>query len=191
MSMPGAADPRSDETLVRICNEGDAREAEAAFRSLYDRHRDYVLRVALRFVRDPDTALDALQETFTYLLRKFPPAGDGLRLTARLTTLLYPVARNSAITLARKTARTQAGDGPAPDELAADDAADDRSDVERLLEGLSAQRREVVLLRFVDGLPLAEIAQALDVPLGTVKSRLHHALAELRKSPKVIEFFDP
>lgn len=57
-------DPRSDEALVGICNEGDARAAAYAFEALYRRHKDFVLRVALRFAPDVDTALDVLQDTF-------------------------------------------------------------------------------------------------------------------------------
>ncbi|HEX5047019.1 MAG TPA: sigma factor, partial [Gammaproteobacteria bacterium] len=90
----GGRDPRSDDELVAACNVGDADEATRAFEALYRRHRDFVLRVARRFTRDRELALDALQETFAYLLRKFPPAGSGLVLTARLQTLLYPVAKN-------------------------------------------------------------------------------------------------
>src|SRR5262245_43883505 len=100
-----ATDRRSDAELVAACNRGDAEEAARAFEALYRRHRDFVLRVARRFARDRELALDALQETFTYLLRKFPPAGSGLTLTARLQTLLYPVAKNSAISAYRKARR--------------------------------------------------------------------------------------
>ena len=75
MARPRRPDPRSDEALVEVCNQGNAGEAARAFEALYLRHKDYVLRVALRFVPDTDTALDVLQETFTYLLRRFPPAG--------------------------------------------------------------------------------------------------------------------
>ena len=84
------SDSRSDADLVAICNDGVAHEAAAAFGVLYERHKDYVIRVSMRFGADESTALDVLQETFSYLLRRFPPAGDGLTLTARLTTLLYP-----------------------------------------------------------------------------------------------------
>ena len=92
----GPSDRRSDEELVEVCNVGDAHEAARAFEALYRRHRDFVLRVARRFTRDRELALDALQETFAYLLNKFPPAGAGLTLTARLPTLLYPAAKNAA-----------------------------------------------------------------------------------------------
>jgi len=186
----GPADRRSDEELVAVCNVGDAHEAARAFESLYRRHRDFVLRVARRFTRDRELALDALQETFAYLLNKFPPAGSGLTLTARLPTLLYPAAKNAAITAARK-ARRAAGAGDAElDELPAE-VPPDAAPIDAALTALSPERREVVTLRFVDDLSLAEIAVALDVPLGTVKSRLHLALKELREDSRIKDLFDP
>lgn len=172
----------SDEKLVQMCNLGDAAQARLAFDTLYRRHREFVVRVAWRFTRDHDLALDVLQETFTYLLSKFPPTGDGLTLTSALTTLLYPVAKNSAITLLRKAHR-YAGDTN-PDELAAPPQTQ-TDDVANLLESLTEERREVLLLRFVDDMPLQDIAAALDIPLGTVKSRLHLAIKTLREDPDI------
>ena len=186
----GPADRRSDEELVAVCNAGDAHEAARAFEALYRRHRDFVLRVARRFTRDRELALDALQETFAYLLNKFPPAGQGLTLTARLPTLLYPAAKNAAITAVRK-ARRAAGAGDAElDELPAH-TTPDAEPIDAALTSLSPERREVLTLRFVDDLSLAEIAAALDVPLGTVKSRLHLALKELREDSRIKDLFDP
>jgi RNA polymerase sigma-70 factor (ECF subfamily) len=169
--------------LVEICNHGDARDAANAFETLYKRHKDFVIRVALRFVPDNDSALDVLQETFTYLLRKFPPIGPGLTLTASLTSLLYPVAKNSALTLRRKSDRFPHSDDVLPDDLPAA-TNDGPSDIPVLLRGLPDERREVLVLRFVDDLSLQDIATALDIPLGTVKSRLHLALKALRESPE-------
>ena len=77
-------DSLSDPALVEVCNSGGRADATAAFGLLYRRHRDYVMRVALRFSSDREIAADTLQETFIYLLRKFPPSGEGLVLTARL-----------------------------------------------------------------------------------------------------------
>ncbi|HEX7079478.1 MAG TPA: sigma-70 family RNA polymerase sigma factor [Gammaproteobacteria bacterium] len=125
MARRGKADPRSDETLVRLCNQGDAAAAAQAFEALYRRHKDYVVRVALRFVRDPDAALDVLQETFSYLLRKFPPAGEGLTLTAPMTTFLYPVVKHCALTLSRKEHRFSADDVHDPDDQASEPPAAD------------------------------------------------------------------
>ena len=186
----GPVDRRSDEELVALCNSGDAVEAARAFEVLYRRHRDFVLRVARRFTRDRELALDALQETFAYLLGKFPPAGDGLTLTARLSTLLYPAAKNAAITAVRK-ARRYAGDGDELLEMLPAEPAADGEPIDAALAALSPERREVLTLRFVDDLSLAEIALALDVPLGTVKSRLHLALKELREDSKIKDLFEP
>lgn len=174
-------DPRSDETLVEVCNEGDAREAAEAFEALYRRHTDYVLRVALRFVPDTDTALDVLQETFAYLLRRFPPTGEGLELTAKLTTLLYPVAKNNAITALRKAGRWEPSGDVLPDDLPAPEPADS-DDLQKVLGALPQGQREVLQLRFVDDLPLNEISEVLGIPLGTVKSRLHLGVARLKSS---------
>jgi RNA polymerase sigma-70 factor (ECF subfamily) len=55
---------------------------------------------------------------------------------------------------------------------------------------LSEEHREVLLLRFVDCLSLAEIAEAIEIPLGTVKSRLHNALELLRQDERTKEFFE-
>ena len=68
---------------------------------------------------------------------------------------------------------------------------DAREGLAAVLSGLSEGHREVLLLRFVDGLSLAEIADALELPLGTVKSRLHYALDRLRQDERTREFFDP
>ena len=186
----GPTDRRTDEELVAICNDGDAVEAARAFEALYRRHRDFVLRVARRFTRDRELALDALQEAFTYLLNKFPPAGSGLTLTARLPTLLYPAAKNAAITAVRKARRYAGAPDAVLDELPAEAPAD-AEPIDVALAALSAERREVLTLRFVDDLSLAEIAVALGVPLGTVKSRLHLALKELRDDSRIKDLFDP
>lgn len=174
----------SDFDLVEICNHGNAADAERAFNTLYQRHRNYVIRVALRYVNDHDRALDVLQETFTYLLRKFPPTGDGLRLTSQLTTFLYPVAKNNAINLLRKDNRFPSDMDREPDDLPSRQA-DGPDDLANLLRELSAEHREVIQLRFIDDLSLQEIAETLRIPLGTVKSRLHLAIKQLRESPAI------
>lgn len=190
MASKGPTDRRSDADLVDACNRGDRREATRAFEALYKRHKDYVLRVALRYVNDNDTALDALQETFTYVLRKFPPSGDGITLTARFTSFLYPVAKNSAISLGRKSRRFPKSDDVEPDDLPAA-RSPAGSDISRVMQDLPEERREVVTLRFVDDMSLQEIADIQQVPVGTVKSRLHLAIKQLRDSPRTKKFFEP
>ena len=191
--MTQPTDRRSDAELVDACNRADASAATAAFEILYVRHRAYVLRVAQRFARDRDIAADALQETFAYLLKQFPPTGKGFTLTARLTTFLYPVAKNFALSAARKDRRLETG-GEAEIEALADLTPGEPQGgdvIDRALTGLSTERREVLVLRFVDDLSLEEIATALEIPLGTVKSRLHLALKQLREDPRIKDLFAP
>jgi RNA polymerase sigma-70 factor, ECF subfamily len=176
-------DARSDLELVAAINRGDA----AAFDVLYFRHRDWVAGMAYRLTGDSDAALDVLQETFLYLLRKFP----GFRLTANLKTFLYPAVRNLSIAARRKAVRYQADEAgqqaleqattPEPDSVT--------NDLEVILASLPEEQREVLLLRFVDGLSLGEIASAMNIPLGTVKSRMHNALQTLREDPRTKDFF--
>ena len=177
-------DERSDLELIAAVNGGDAD----AFGALYFRHRDWVANLAFRFTGDHHLALDVTQETFLYFLKKFP----GFQLTANLKTFLYPAVKNLSFTARRKAVRLQSAEEDL--DLLEAPAASPEGDSEELaavLAGLSEERREVLLLCFVDGLALGEIAEALEVPLGTVKSRLHYALDTLREDPRTREFFAP
>jgi RNA polymerase sigma-70 factor (ECF subfamily) len=176
---------RSDVELIAAINGGDA----AAFDTLYFRYRDWVAGLAYRFTGDSDAALDVLQETFLYLLRKFP----GFRLTANLKTFLYPAVRNLSIAARRKAGRYQATEAELEQierAAAPEPAVLSSTDLAIVLAGLPEEQREVLLLRFVDELSLAEIADALQIPLGTVKSRLHNSLAALRQDTRTREFFE-
>jgi RNA polymerase sigma-70 factor, ECF subfamily len=177
----------SDQQLVAAINAGNP----AAFETLYYRHRDWVVRLARRFTGNDVDALDVLQETFAYLHRKFP----GFELTAQLTTFLWPVVRNLSLAARRKRTRSLAVDESVLDTLegSASTGSVHTSDDEGLalaLARLSTAHRQVVLMRFVDDLQLDEIAGLLDVPLGTVKSRLHHALGMLREDPRTRGFLE-
>ena len=188
-------DRRSDRELVELCNRGSRDEAVQAFETLYRRHRDYVTRVSLRFGADREGAVDVLQETFLYLLKKFPPEGEGLVLTAQLRSLLYPVAKHLTLSSLRQRTRIDDSEEFDPDRLPApggtDPAERDPARLSAALARLSVERREVVLLRFVDDMSLQDIADTLSIPLGTVKSRLHLAIRELRESPEIKDFGKP
>ena len=188
-------DRRSDRELVELCNRGSRDEAVQAFETLYRRHRDYVTRVSLRFGADREGAVDVLQETFLYLLKKFPPEGEGLVLTAQLRSLLYPVAKHLTLSSLRQRTRIDDSEEFDPDRLPApggtDPAERDPARLSAALARLSVERREVVLLRFVDDMSLQDIADTLSIPLGTVKSRLHLAVRELRESPEIKDFGKP
>jgi RNA polymerase sigma-70 factor (ECF subfamily) len=172
----GTLDHRSDQQLITAINAGD----EVAFAVLYERHKQYVVNLAYRFLGDQDEALDVLQDTFGYVLRKIP-----ITLTAKMTTFLYPVVRHRALELRRKRKPT------AGEEYLADVSSDDPQldELRQLIRRLPAGHQEVVVMRFVDDLSLDEIAVALAIPLGTVKSRLHNAIANLRQDPKLQSYF--
>ena len=177
----GDYDPRSDLELVEAANRGDA----GAFEALYRRYRDWAARLACRFTRSADEAADVVQETFLYLLKKFP----GFKLTAHMTTFLYPVVKHIAINLRRRGMRFAQGGDPFDSVEAPREKSAGRGELAAALGALPEPQREVVLMRFVDSMTLAEISAALDIPLGTVKSRLHNALSILRDDPRTREYF--
>lgn len=192
---PVTPDPPDADLLARA-----ARGEESAFHALYLRHRDFVLRVARRHAPGDAAALDAAQEVFAHLLRKLPT----LRLSGRLTTYLYPVARSCAIDqrrraarhdrLARRAAEQAPGmaSGMAALRAAAPDATytgDTAASLRAALDALPEAHREIVLLRIVEGLSVEEVAAAIGIPPGTVKSRLHHALAALRANPEIADLW--
>jgi RNA polymerase sigma-70 factor (ECF subfamily) len=174
-------DRRDDRELVAAMNGGDV----AAFEVLYERYSGWVLDVACRFTRDADLAEDVVQETFRYFLGKFP----GFELTAKLTTFLYPVVRNTALRQRERARRCQRPDAD-PGERAIDPEISDLDlDLANMLAGLPERLREALLLHYVDDLSIADVADALAVPEGTVKSRLHHARRMLREDPRSRAYF--
>jgi RNA polymerase sigma-70 factor, ECF subfamily len=179
-----SAGESTDQELIAAINSGDA----AAFETLYLRYRDWVVSLAHRFAGDSDAALDVMQETFLYFLRKFP----GFRLTANMKTFLYPAVRNLSIAARRKAQRYQATEAQLEkiENTASSETGAAPSELQVVLAGLSEEHRETVLLRFVDGLSLAEMAEAMEIPLGTVKSRLHIALQMLRNDKRTREYFE-
>lgn len=175
-------DPRTDEEFVALANGGDV----AGFEGLYRRHREWVVSVAWRFTGSRDEALDVAQDAFIWLMKQFP--GFGLR--AKMRTVLYPVIRSIALTGKRRK-RARDIHLPALLHLARGEANVIEGETERIerqralaraLDALSDDHREVILMRFVDEMSLEEIAHALAIPVGTVKSRVHHAARSLRDS---------
>lgn len=166
----------SDRELIDAINAGDAD----AFERLYHRYRDWVYRLAWRFTANHEDALDVLQGTFTYLLKKFP----GFVLTASMTTFLYPAVKHIALNLRARRSASHAGDDVLESIPVPESSQTSRSELAAALGTLSSEQREVVVMRFVDGLPLGDISVALDIPLNTVKSRLYNALRTLRGDPR-------
>ncbi len=186
MPEPGS-EHRSDAELLGIIQSGhaDHAERERAFEALYFRHRDFVVRVSRRFAGDDESAMDAAQEVFAYLLRKLPR----LKLSGKLSTYLYPIAKSCGLDKRRKAAgerrklegRLAAGVQDGEDEDGGTPSLMDDRAVARALDHLPDAQREVLLMRVVDGMSVDEVAAALEIPPGTVKSRLHHAIGAMRE----------
>jgi RNA polymerase sigma-70 factor, ECF subfamily len=156
--------------LVRRAIEGD----HDAFSSLVDASVDRLYRVATLILRDPDRAQDAVQEALTSAWKdvralRDPDAWDAW--LHRITVwACYRAAKKE-----RRRSQVELKVVPDPARSTAPDAAialADRDLIERQLNDL----------RFYLDLPLEEVGDILDIPVGTVKSRLHRALASLRES---------
>ncbi len=168
----------ADAALARAVTAGD----EAAIRELVDRYGGLVFTVALRIVGDTHRAEDITQHTFLQAWRnadRFEPGRD-------FAPWLATIARRAAIDVVRQQQRRPTAD---LDEqaLAVSDPRDipDAADIERVwavraaIDTLATDQREVVRLHYLDGLTHQEIADKLDVPIGTVKSRLARAARRL------------
>lgn len=179
--MDADTDSRTDAELVVAAATG----AADAFEALYYRYRDWAFGLARRFCNSDADAADAVQDAFFYFFNTFPE----FELRAKLKTFLYPVVKHRALNRVRAAQRsTSLGDEAEAVEAPADrDPAAERRSVAEWVDRLPAAQREVVLLRFADGLDLADIAIALEIPVGTVKSRLYNALAALREHPDLLE----
>ena len=176
-------DSRTDEELARAAGRGDPQ----AFEALYHRHKGLVYSWARRHA-GAELAADVTQEAFAYLARRLP----GLEFRGRLAAFLHPVVVHIAASARRREAK-HAGERQGLAELARTEAGAEPGageDLAAALGDLSEGQREVVELRFEDGLALEEIAAALAIPLGTVKSRLHHALLALRAHPRTRRYFE-
>ncbi len=163
-----------DAELVRRARRGDAE----AFEALYRAYSPWALRLARRFAPDDDAAQDVVQDAFLYLLDRLPR----LELQGKLTTFLYPVVKHRALDLKRKRRPDLSLNLDAESSPNTPATPQDKNPALHLaVERLPEAQREVLLMRCVDDMKLAEIAAALSIPLGTAKSRLHHAIEALRQ----------
>ena len=170
--------------LVRAATGGD----EDAFAQLVALHEKKVYNLALRMCGDPEDAWDAAQEAFLSAWRGLP----SFRGEAGFSTWLYRLTSNAAIDLLRRN-RRQRGEASLDDENLGIDAVDRAPSQEQAeaaeLRGavtaglfrLSDAHRQALILREVQGLSYEEIAAALAVDMGTVKSRISRARSALRK----------
>ena len=165
----------SDEELMRAVARGDER----ALATLVERYAARIHAFLARVVGDRDDADDLLQDTWLRVAR----GARGFDATRTVRPWLYGIAANLARDLHRRRAvRTRALREGALEasQQAASPKPVERIDMRERLARLPERLREVLVLRYFGGLDEAEMADALGIPRGTVKSRLHGALRELR-----------
>ena len=179
----------NEQELIRRAQRGDGE----AFRQLVEAYQTPAYRLAARMC-GPDSAEDVTQEAFLAAWRALPE----FRGDCRFSTWLYRLVSNAAIDcLRREKKHRDTGDvddlelpdgGPSPQEQA--ERSDTRDAVRRALDRLSPEHRQVLLLRFMQELDYGEIARALNVSEGTVKSRINRAKSKLREVLAAGNFFD-
>lgn len=180
-------DAGTDERLLAQFVAGD----EARFAELVERFSPQVFQFVSRFVRDPATADDLVQETFVQMYQ----SAGGFDPQRRLRPWLFTIAANKARDFLRSRGRRKevSLDGPTASEADAasfldflgDDStspgdaaesAEVRQEVRAIIDAMPDHLREVLLLGYFDRFAYKEIAEILSIPLGTVKSRLHAAV---------------
>jgi RNA polymerase sigma-70 factor (ECF subfamily) len=146
---------------------------------IVDRHGRYLTRVALTLCGNAADAEDLVQETFVAALTSRFRGESAAR-----TWLVQILVRQNAL-LRRKRGRERGTPMPGESERStvrsSASGTDAKLDLAQMLEGLSPDQRDVIVLRELEGLSYEEMAAALHVPRGTVESRLHRARATLKQ----------
>lgn len=188
----------SDEQLFEYYRRGE----DSALRQLIERHQEELLRFLYRLTSDRAAAQDAFQEAFLQVHL----SANSFDSSRKFRPWLFTIAANKARDMLRKRGRrpmldlsapvgSRSGGGedgggttyidlmevdiPAPD--AAMDAEERDQQVQRVLSDMPLPLREILLLAYFQRLSYAQIAEDLGIPLGTVKSRLHAAVATFGK----------
>lgn len=185
-------DDRTDVELLSAYQDGDV----GAFRTVMERHHDALLRFLIRFMGDRQAAEDVFQETFLQVHQSL----DSFDMSRSFKPWLFTIAANKGRDLHRKNARRPTlglsariggDDGrsfvdlmeidvPAPSEAMDKRELDQR--VQRAVDELPDHQREILLLAYFQKMSYQTIADLLEVPLGTVKSRLHAAVASFGRN---------
>lgn len=169
--------------IIRRCLAGD----EKAYRDLVELYQAQVFSVALRILRRREDAEDVVQETFVRMFRALdrydpqrPFAAWLFTITTRLCIDHLRRRRGVTVSLSRQEAGSHEeyeieveDPGPGPDEVTSHTEEERRAN--DLIQGLPPHYRVVVVLRHQQDLSYEEIAEALHLPLGTVKARIHRA----------------
>lgn len=182
-----AADPDAE---LRALIERIAQRDEAALRTLYERTSPRLFGLAMRVLRQRDTAEDVLQESFLtvwrvavdYRASLSPPlAWLGLIVRSRaLDALRKRASSRTGVTQEYDDAMEHGTEGEGNGPLDAADASQQAQALHLCLSRLEARQREVVSLAYLRDLSHSELAQQLAIPLGTVKTWVRRGLEQLR-----------
>lgn len=161
------------ELLARV-----ARKDEASFQRLYDEFAKRVFRYAITLLQDQHLAEEVVQETMITVWNKASTYSE----KSRVSTWIFGIARHKAYDIlrsekkgARATEVTAVMDDPAP-------AIEREERVHEAIDRLPPDQREIVFLTFYESLPYKTIAHLLEIPEGTVKSRMYHAKKKLAEA---------
>jgi len=167
----------SDPELIRRVIGGDAD----AFRELYEKYKDKVFTTVHRIIGNYEEAVDVTQDVFIKIHRDLA----SFEFKSKFSTWLYRIAVNFSINKVNEFGRH----GRAHRKLAYDNKPPENPNpglptekILRAIEDLNPKLKMVVVLRYLQELSYEEIAEVLDLSIGTVKSRLHLAHEELRRS---------
>ena len=165
-----------DRDLVERARLGD----RDAFTVLVHQVSDVLYAVAYRILRDTGRAEDALQNALVIAWRRLPHLREADRFEAWIHRILVHACYDESQRARQWTARIRVlpGDGSSTPDGSASIA--DRDELERAFRRLPIDQRAVFVLHHYLGLPLVEIAEMLDIPAGTARSRLHYATRGLR-----------
>jgi RNA polymerase sigma-70 factor (ECF subfamily) len=160
---------RSDEELMQAFKRGDT----LAFRELFDRYKNLIYGFVRRRVDDPGRAEEITKDVFLAVVQQ----RGNYETRSRFRTFLYRIALNRVASEHRRMAQAPASDP----EVAVGSDISVVQQVREALARLEREQREIVMLREYEGLNYQEIAQVLNVPVGTVRSRLFRAKLALRE----------
>jgi len=167
-----------DRALVEHAQRGDVEAFDALARMVGDR----CMGIARRMLRDHDRAEDAVQGALITAWRELPTLGDADRFEPWLHRIVVNECYSDARKQRRRTVELRVLP-PAGTEDHGDIASvHHRNQLERAFRRLTLEQRAVLVFHHYVGLTLVEVADHLDIPVGTAKSRLHHATNALRSS---------
>jgi len=180
------SDLPADRELVDRARRGDGD----AFGLLVVRHQDRIYTAVLRFCGDAEDARDIVQRAFLNAWRRL----ESFKGDAAFSTWMYRIAFNESVSFRREGGRrrlaplTESAPEPADDRRPGDrlDSAEARGQVQQALSLLDPDERKIIILKELDGRSYDEIAEIMEIPKGTVRSRLFRAREVLRDRLRII-----